>query len=278
VPFDNFDKHENKQVPLPKYFSFTQLTAFANCPMQYKFAHILKVPERGKGVFSFGKTMHNTLHKFVLEYLKRKNANQCSLFGAPSPESSIREFPVKLEEVLKMYEESWVDEWFASKEDKEKYRKQGREAVKMFYDKFVAELPKPVKVEEGFWLKIGEHSIKGRADRIDEIDGGVEIIDYKTGKEKKKLESDDKMQLLIYQLAAEECLGLKPQKLTYYYLNSGTTLSFLGKEEDKIKLKEQILSEIEEMRVSEFPADPKNGARACGNCDYKEICNGRVNC
>jgi DNA helicase-2/ATP-dependent DNA helicase PcrA len=263
-----------KTAPLPKYFSFTQLTAFANCPMQYKFAHILKVPERGKGVFSFGKTMHNTLHKFVVEYLKRKSANQGTLFGAD--EKSSESFPIKLEEVLKIYEESWVDEWFNSKKDKEDYKKQGREAVKMFYDKFVAESPKPLKAEEGFWLKIGGHSIKGRADRIDEIDGGVEIVDYKTGKAKEKLEGDDKMQLLIYQLAAEECLGLKPQKLTYYYLNSGQTISFLGKEEDKIKLKEQILAEIEEMRVSEFPADPKSGARTCGNCDYKEICNGRI--
>ena len=266
-------KNVEKTAPLPKYFSFTQLTAFVSCPMQYKFAHVLKVPERGKGVFSFGKTMHNTLHKFILEYLKRKDANQGNLSEPTNAKPA--DFPIKLEEVLKIYEENWIDEWFTDKKDKEDYRKQGRDAVKMFYENFLAQNPNPLKVEEGFWLKIGDYSIKGRIDRIDKTDGGIEIIDYKTGKSKEKLEGDDKTQLLIYQLAAEECLKLKPEKLTYYYLNSGNSISFLGKEEDKIKLKEQILAEIEDMKTSEFPADPKNGSRTCTFCDYKEICDKR---
>jgi len=50
---------------LPNHFSYSQLTAFLNCPLQYKFAHILKIQTRGRPNFSFGKTIHNSLHKFV---------------------------------------------------------------------------------------------------------------------------------------------------------------------------------------------------------------------
>ena len=57
---------KNKAKPdyLPEHFSFSQLAAFDKCPLQYKFAFILKVPVKGKAVFSFGKTMHNTFYNF----------------------------------------------------------------------------------------------------------------------------------------------------------------------------------------------------------------------
>ncbi|MDD5433714.1 MAG: UvrD-helicase domain-containing protein, partial [Candidatus Pacebacteria bacterium] len=50
--------NQNKQYKLPEHFSFTQLAAFNNCPYQYKLAHILKVPIKGRASFSFGKTIH----------------------------------------------------------------------------------------------------------------------------------------------------------------------------------------------------------------------------
>ncbi len=59
------------KIFLPDHFSFSQMASFKNCPLQYKFGSILKIPIRGKSVFSFGKTIHGTLHKFVGESIKR---------------------------------------------------------------------------------------------------------------------------------------------------------------------------------------------------------------
>ncbi|MEK7562159.1 MAG: UvrD-helicase domain-containing protein, partial [Patescibacteria group bacterium] len=66
---------------LPKHFSYSQLTAFEKCPLQYKFNFILKVPVKGKAVFSFGKTMHNTLYEFLKSADETKQEN---LFGEKS--------------------------------------------------------------------------------------------------------------------------------------------------------------------------------------------------
>jgi RecB family exonuclease len=120
-----------------------------------------------------------------------------------------------------------------------------------------------------FTLKIGEYRLKGKIDRIDQADGGVEIIDYKTGSFKEKLSAEDKDQLLIYQIAAEEIFGLKPRKLTYYYLEKNKRNSFLGKESDKLLQKQKIIKKIEEMEKSGFNPTP---GRECRWCDYNGIC------
>ena len=57
---DKSEKHLAYQMPAK--FSFTQLKAFETCPYQYRFAHILHVPVKGRFTFSFGRTMHSTLH------------------------------------------------------------------------------------------------------------------------------------------------------------------------------------------------------------------------
>jgi RecB family exonuclease len=124
-------------------------------------------------------------------------------------------------------------------------------------------------LEQDFNVKINGHTLIGKIDRIDEIDGGVEIIDYKTGTAKERLRPEDKKQLLIYQIASEEVLGLKPKRLTYYYLDEGTSISFLGSEEDKEKEKKEIVEEIEEIKRSDFRATP---GWQCEWCDFKSIC------
>src|SRR3989344_5566998 len=195
---------------LPDHFSFSQLAAFEKCPLQYKFAFIIKVPVRGKAVFSFGHTIHNTLYDFFK--LKAKSSS------AKASEGSF----VNL---LKIYERNWVDEWYDSKQNKEKYKKLGKEVLERFYKEYKKDKPVILKTKEGpalelpFNLKIGGNTIIGKIDRIDDLGSGqVQIIDYKTGTSKDKPEKE---QLLIYQMAASEVLGLKPKLLSYYYLEDG---------------------------------------------------------
>jgi RecB family exonuclease len=118
-------------------------------------------------------------------------------------------------------------------------------------------------------LKVGGYTLYGVIDRIDEVDGGVAIIDYKTGRSKDKLDFESKEQLLIYQIAAQEVLHLKPKQLAYYYLDDGKMASFLGSEMDLENQKTKIIEEIEKIKNSEF--DPTPGWQ-CQYCDFKDIC------
>ncbi len=241
-------------LKLPSYFSFSQLKAFDVCPLQYKFAHVLKVPRSGKAVFSYGKTMHDTLSRFVSDFLKEK-----------------RDFKY----LLKIYEEEWVDDWYFDKEQREKYFEKGRKSLKLFYNNFLKRKPSILVknetpfLEKKFNLKIGDYDLIGKIDRVDKVKGGVEIIDYKTGKAKDKLRAKDKKQLLIYQIAAQEAFDLNVKKLTFYFLDKGKRLSFLGSDENIEKERKKIVSEIEEIKKKKFEPDP---GWNCKYCDFQDIC------
>jgi DNA helicase-2/ATP-dependent DNA helicase PcrA len=271
----SIDRLKNRIQPqyLPEHFSYSQLAAFEKCPLQYKFAFILKVPTRGKAVFSFGKTMHNTLYDFLKFVNEEKTIAQTDLFGEKTTKKTAKKDKNKdFEELTKLYEKNWIDEWYGSKSDKEAYYKKGKETIKNFYQEYIKNPPKILKIngslalEMSFNLKIGEHTLFGVIDRIDQMPKGVVIIDYKTGQSKEK---PDKEQLLIYQIAAQEVLHLKPKQLAYYYLDDGKFVSFLGSEKELSAQKEKIIEEIGKIKNSEFEPTP---GWQCQYCDFKDIC------
>lgn len=271
------NKRKIESEYLPEHFSFSQLAAFEKCPLQYKFNFILKVPIKGKAVFSFGKTMHNTFYNFLKAVSESNKNNQSDLFGFPEKKAKTtkNDSSFKLEDLLEVYEKNWIGEWYENKSQKEEYYKLGKKIVKDFYQEFIKNPPKVLKINNSFALempfnlKIGKNTLYGVIDRIDEKEGGVAIIDYKTGSSKEKLTPEDKEQLLIYQIAVEEIFKLKPKELIYDYLNDGKKASFLGSDEEKEDLKEKIKREIEDIKKSKFEPTP---GWQCGSCDFKDIC------
>ncbi len=275
---------------IPSKFSYTQYIAYKTCPLQYKFRHIIRIPTAGSHTRSFGVTIHNTLREFVWEFNQRKNMVQKNLFGPslipPVPHSRASEEiggeAAGVDELIKIYQKNWLDEWYPDKKIKEEYLAKGRELLKLFYDDFVKSKPEVKFLEQSFALKIGGVTLKGNIDRIDEAETvrsptpacGVAIIDYKTGKGKESagLTKENKMQLLIYQIAAEESLRLAPKKLVFHYLEDGSKVEFLGSEKDKIEAKQEISGQIEEIKKGDFSPRP---GRHCGFCDYKDICGDR---
>ncbi|MEA3295956.1 MAG: ATP-dependent DNA helicase, partial [Patescibacteria group bacterium] len=257
----NVKKKKNnfsKQLSIPKHFSFTQLMAFEKCPLQYKFAHILKIPIKGKPSFTFGRTIHNTLHEFVNKLTRNQNLSQTSLFAKTNnKDKKFVDKKNRFNELLEIYKQNWKDEWYDSKEQKQKYYKKGKKLLKVFYNDFVKNNPK-IKIiqdnpalEQSFNLKIGDYNIRGKIDRIDELGDGVKIIDYKTGAMKEKLltpkgkprkvQPKNKEQLLIYQIAAQEVFNLKPKELCFHYLEDNKNVCFLGTEEEIKSIKEKII-------------------------------------
>ncbi|MDD3102024.1 MAG: UvrD-helicase domain-containing protein [Patescibacteria group bacterium] len=251
---------------LPTKFSFTQLMAFETCPLQYKFAHILKIPRKGKGSLVFGQSIHNTLQKFLQKYLELKDVKQAELFVTSGKKKSKKEITFK--DLIQIYNECWIDEWYEDKNNQDEYKERGKKILKLFYDNFMKNPPKIKSLELPFNFKLGEYALKGKIDRIDEVEGGIEIIDYKTGNLKEKLNANEKWQLLIYQLALRSLFREPAVRLTYYYLETGDKISFLGDEKELEEIEEKIKKIIKEIKQSEFP--PK--ATKCQWCDFKDIC------
>ncbi len=255
-----------KTLSLPNKFSFSQIEAYANCPWQYKFNFILKIPVQPKASFVFGRLLHNVLRDFFAQLLPNASA-QATLFAdvgsMPAQEPS-------LDDLLDLYQRHWQDDGYDNEKEKEKYRRQGLEILKQFYQTWQETKPAVLFVEKGFLVRFCGYPFKGSIDRIDRLpSGGVEIIDYKTGQPKEKINFNQKRQLLLYKIAVETLFGLKVERLSYYYLTNNSKVSFTSQEKDEAKLKEQVTKIIKLIESGDFP--PKPGP-LCAWCDFRDIC------
>jgi len=263
----------------------------------------------GKEQFSFGKTLHSTLQKLFILLNEKKGLGQGELFGEQfnvkssfRPTSRNPETPllgktanildprakgeddkiysnVTFAEILKLYEESWVDDWFESKKKKQERKKQGQEILKVFYEKHKNNWPAAQFLEKGFNYRITDNKesyvIRGAVDRIDKDpsagsgQAGLKLVDYKTGKPKEKLAFKDKEQLLIYQLAVQELFKQEVKTLAFYYLDNNTEIEFIGSAKELEKIKAKIIDTVNEIKRGKFKAKP--GA-LCAYCDFREIC------
>ncbi|MFH1631544.1 MAG: ATP-dependent DNA helicase [bacterium] len=257
------------EYTLPKAVSFTQLAAFSACPLQYKFAHILKVPVFGRHTLSFGKTMHNSLQKFMERIAATQQRPQASLFESEEPKGS--QIPSE-NELLEIYKSSWIDEWYPNDQTRKEYFDNGKESLLAYRQDVINDTPTIHSLEKGFTLKIGDVAVRGRIDRVDQLEDGVEIIDYKTGSPMdEKPGWDKKKQLVLYKMAAEQCFDppVKVKKLTYHFLTDNSRVSFEATEKDCEKLQNEILTTVDAIKHSEFGATPGFN---CKYCDFKDIC------
>ncbi len=219
--------------------------------------------------------MHSTLHKFVALAVKDREIEQKGLFGEGKKTKKENHFP-SLKELMEIYDKEWSDDWYESEEIKKEFYNKGKKSLKLFYENlkekglnliFINDEP---ALEKTFSLKLNGDYFIGAIDRIDDLGNGfVEIIDYKTGNPKKTAGKEEKLQLLIYQLALEKVFGIKAEKLTYYYLEDGSCLSFSSKEKEMEKIEQELKEAISRIKRSNFKPTP---GWQCNYCDFKDIC------
>ena len=117
-----------------------------------------------------------------------------------------------------LYDACWQDEWYQDDAQRNEYRQRGKQALTAYHQWLTEHQPRPLFSNKdspfNFWC---HHK---RSDRSNRAYQTVWSDRYKTGRPKteKDLEWSDKDQLLLYQLACERVLKLKPKRLTFHYL------------------------------------------------------------
>lgn len=242
---------ENKKhYPLPESFSFSSISAWRKCPLEYKYHYLLKLPSAGSAAMSFGITMHKAFELFLRNWQSRQLAQQASLFNLDGKSPKDKKNIPSYDELVSLFKSSWVDDWYETPEQKLQYLNiRGPKQLKNFYAEFENNLPQPKYLEKFFKIGIGDYKFVGKIDRIDQTPQGNIIIDYKTGGEAgKNLQKVDKDQLIIYQIAAQEFLNEKISSLKYWYLEPNQYSSdFLADTKDIAELKSEYLEVMKEI-------------------------------
>ena len=273
VHVPHVDQIQSKPAPthrLASKMSFSQVQTFRKCPQKYKYKYISRIPTRGSHALSFGLTIHNTLHQWYLRIKELRSVKQGGLFETNEESNVIPD----VKELLTLYREKWIDEWYQNPEQKKEYWDHGLVMLKNYYKAHNPFARLPVALEQGFNIKIGDCTFAGRIDRIDSDDDGVIIIDYKTGKPKTRADKESSQQLMLYHIAVSKDPSLAQlgpvRGLQYWYLEDQSELNVPFTSEKLKAFEEEIIETVDQMRTSDFAATPSQ--MACTYCEFKSIC------
>lgn len=232
---------------LPTSFSFSSLNSFLQCPLEYKYAHYLKLPLPGSPFLSFGSTMHSVFEEYLKMYQREVFVVGQDLFGKSEQSPSLPSFSL-LEELYGKY---WLDEWYINKQQKQEYRVKGKVLLNVFFEHCQKHTPKVAFLEKPFKLQFGENVFTGKIDRADFGERGLVIIDYKTGKQPKSKSAGDVDQLRIYQLAVRDFLKEKTESLNYWYIEENIFKEVkLANEQELEDLQNHIQTTINDIQTA----------------------------
>lgn len=228
--------------------SASAIEAYATCPMKFALQKRWRLPEEPSAALQYGAAMHTALKDFY------EAASRGVDRGAGET----------VEIFLREFEQAKIDEDLQRK----LYERQGEEQLRQFIALRALE-PKPqvLCTEKSIRYQIEDIVINGRIDRIDRLeDGGVLVLDYKTGMPRNTLDAVNSIQLGLYWLAAE-LEGHRVERAAFYNLEDNTTAEAANVKKEKIY--EQVMEVAEGIRNANFA--PRPGFH-CRNCGYRSLC------
>lgn len=241
---------------MPYTLSAAKLQTYYRCPRAYYYRYERKVPSVAFfGSAAFGTSLHQALARIYKDW-------------------HYQEAVPRLE---------WVEHcWNQQVRDLSSTQiEEGQSILRRYYADFIANqrsLRKPVAVEGRIQgtLRVQnlEFVLSGRYDRLDYLEDGLELIDYKSTKSTKanyEMDVDEiDLQIGLYYLALEQRYCRSLRRLSLIYLRTGDKLSFeatpFHKERVKTIIGELAMQLRYDQKWKPFPGDQ------CDRCAYAKYC------
>lgn len=231
--------------------SATALNNYCRDPWDFFFRNLLCLPEEKAPHLLYGSAIHDALRRFFEGVAQGESADKEKLLALFR--SAFTRLPL-------------------SPEDRAAYLEKGINALSGYFDEYHESWEKNVRleVEIEHLLPVGEQSIRlvGCLDKVEYLEDGVRIVDYKTGKPKSRNEilgntqnSDGsyKRQLVFYrllmELGSEQPTNVIEAMLDFIEPNERGNYkreSFVISDAEVAELKETIQLMVEDVRTLSF--------------------------
>jgi RecB family exonuclease len=250
-------------MPTPLYAaSPSRLLAWLDCPRRYRMQYLDRPrpearPQRAHT--SVGIATHNALRDF---------------WDLPSGQRT----PAGVAELVR---QSWIDVGFRDAEQSMAWRRRVREAV-VGYLRGIDRDRQPVGIERSVSLKSTGLAVTGRVDRLDDREGELVVVDYKTGRQ---VPTDDdartSLPLALYAAAAGRMFRRPCLRVELHHVPTGTVAAHVhtdGSLERKVAEAESIASDLRRADAGFRDLGVESGSFAprpsslCSWCDYRAHC------
>jgi RecB family exonuclease len=242
--------------------SASSLGSWLECPRRYRMAYLDRPSPPRAGAFahnSLGASVHNALRDWWLAPRSRRTVD-----GAASA--------VDL---------AWIADGYRSAEQAASWRVRAREWVR----RYVAALDpddEPRSVERNVAARYGDTQVRGRIDRLDERDGELVVVDYKTGRRGVSAdEARGSWALAIYAYAVERTVRRPCRRVELHHVPTGEvvthefTVESLRRQLDRVgEAAEEARAAVEARAAGADPdeAFPARPSPMCGWCDFHRSC------
>lgn len=227
--------------------SASDIETYRACPLRYKFARVFRIPQEPTMNQRFGILFHQVLERYH--------------------QSDGR----TVDELLALLEEGWRRGGFGDSDQERQLHAKAENALRLYQQRTAKEESRPVWFEKSFQFRLGEHTLRGRVDRVDLLPGGgYELIDYKTGKPRTAAELEDDIQLSLYAVAAREAWQVESELQSYHYVLDDEKIPLPAAEIDRDWIAETV-NEVA-AAISGQGFEPTPSMTACGYCDFRIAC------
>ncbi len=240
----------------------SRLATFADCPRRYHLAYVARpAPARGPAWAhsTLGAAVHLAVRRWYDDPPARRTPTAAGAHVAAA----------------------WTGDGFRDEAQSASWRERARGWVAS-YAAGLDPADEPLGVERGVAMRVAGMALAGRVDRLDDRDGELVVVDYKTGR--RPLTPDDARtspQLALYAVAVASMFRRACTRVELHHLPTGTVLAAehdqdsLRRQVDRASAVAQDIVLAEDTVAAGGPVDelfPPAPSYRCGWCDYRQHC------
>jgi DNA helicase-2/ATP-dependent DNA helicase PcrA len=250
--------NQPKQIPVPLIdkkhlkLSASKLETYNECPLKFKYAHVLDLPTAPKAALDKGASIHAVIER--LTHLESEGIE------------------ITEQIAFEILDKEWIISSFKSETEANQAKDQAKQMLRTYLCWRIANPNSVVSAEQKFTISINDIPLNGYIDRVERTpEGDYEVIDFKTGSaDESKNSIKDNIQINVYSLATEKLYGILPKRSSLFYLKKNKLVANPVERSHLEKVKRSLEDNVESILREEFTAIPSY--KACRKCDFQTIC------